>query len=171
VRTRQDGRGQAEGQPHVRNTPEGAGVRYISANLKFLQAIDTKTPPADKARLLGNVKTLCQELERFENDYRIVAFRLKIKTIAAEGGFARKITELRTFDDCYVRARYEADVMEEELKKYRDDPAKLPGIRKAGFANIIDALQRAIDFANRAGPTQRIPVEDVNERGDARPRT
>lgn len=144
--------------PTFRSTPEGAGVRFIYANLKFQQAAAEKAA-AVKARLLGDVKTICRELELFENDYRIVAFRLKIKAIAAEGGFARKIADLRSFDDCYIRARYEADLIDDKIREYKGNPEKIPEVRKQQFALIIDALQRALSFAK----TTRVPAQDVNE--------
>lgn len=148
--------------PTYRDTPEGAGVRYILANLRLREALAAKTPTL-KAQHLAEVKRLCQELERFENDYRLVAFRLKIKAIAAEGGFERKIADLRTFDDCYIRARYEADVMEQKVQEYKDSPDKIAEARKQQFTNITDALQRALDFAKRAAGTQRIPADEINE--------
>lgn len=150
--------------PTFRNTPEGCGVRYILANLKFRAAAQPKVTAQQKAALLTEAKGLCQDLEQFENDYRNVAFRLKIQIIKIEGGFDRKIDTLRTFDDAYIRARYEADVLETELKK-ATDAAKVEELKKEQFAKITDALTRALDLAKKAPPAvaAKIPINDVHE--------
>src|SRR4051794_38141768 len=84
--------------------------------------------------------------------------------IKVEGGFKQPTNTLRNFDDCFIRARYEADVLEGELKEAKD-PARAESLRKEQFGKIVDALNRALDIAQKAPPAARakIPPDDVNE--------
>ena len=56
-------------------------------------------------------------LTRTENDYSEKAHVLNIHVISAEGGFNKEIAKLANFEECLVRAEYEAVKSDEFARK------------------------------------------------------
>jgi hypothetical protein len=119
--------------PRFLKTPEGCGVTFLLAEILLEEANKPKNPQA--ANLVAEARQLLRELEQTENEFTDRARRLKIQAIMKQGGFTRKVQTLRTFEDCYVRAQYEAFKLSQEEKKDR---------RKAHIDNLVAALKRAL---------------------------
>ncbi|HJT76679.1 MAG TPA: hypothetical protein VJ739_05710, partial [Gemmataceae bacterium] len=98
----------------------------------------------------NEAKALCRQLEAVENEFQSDARVLKIHIIQREGGLKGKIATLPTFDDCYVRAQFEAMKMGEKDTKEED--------RKAHLKAAIEALSRSLELAKK----QKVPEVELN---------
>lgn len=132
------------------NTPEGCGVRYYLADVlaRLAGPMKEKGP---RTLQLNKARDLCRALTRFENDYSEKARVLSIRIIGAEGGFEKDIAKLTNFEDCLVRAEYEAVQIEEFAKKEAGKPEAVEKERKARVANAIEALRLGLDLAKKPG--------------------
>jgi hypothetical protein len=102
--------------PRMTNTPEGCGIRFLQAN-SVLEKAGAAKDAKDKAALLGQARRLLGALEATENDFTDRARRKKIQIILEQGAFAKKVADLPSFEDCYVRAQYEQYEMEKDADK------------------------------------------------------
>jgi hypothetical protein len=128
--------------PGYLKTPEGYGMRFLLAEMLAAKAEERKVP-AEKAADLDRARKLLAAVESTENDFSDRARRLKIVIIGKQGGFTRPVAELKTFDDCFVRAQYEIMQMGEDPKKIKD-PAELEKARKAHVKTLLEALDRGL---------------------------
>ncbi|HXG11497.1 MAG TPA: hypothetical protein VNK04_17210 [Gemmataceae bacterium] len=134
------------------NTPEGQGVMFQLAELYYQQAQEAKDP-ANRRRLYEQARELYRQLEQTDNDYTDRARDRKVRiTFLAQGGPSGDVTKFTTFEDCYVRAQYEAFKLNEDPKEIKD-AKELEKKRKERFATIITALDRALKLtaAGRGG--------------------
>jgi hypothetical protein len=141
-----------------KNTPEGCGVRYYLADSLARLAIPMKEK-GPRAAQLNKARDLCRDLTRFENDYSEKARVLGIRIIGAEGGFDKDIAKLATFEECLVRAEYEAAQIEEFAKKEAGKPEAVEKERKARIATATAALSRALELAGRPGA--KVPAAEL----------
>jgi hypothetical protein len=86
-------------------------------------------PTADNYR--QRARTLLREVENSENEFTERARQLKIATMERQGTFKVDIAKLNSFEDCYVRAQFEAMQLAKDQKKERID-------------TIIKVLQRGL---------------------------
>jgi tetratricopeptide (TPR) repeat protein len=125
-------------------TPEGVGVAFLFAQTKLAEAATNKKLDGITAdRLRVEARDLLREIESSENEFTDRARRLKIQTMAAQGLFKVPVANLRLFEDCYVRAQYEAMEMANEQKDVKN-PAEAEAKRKQRLDNITQALQRGL---------------------------
>jgi hypothetical protein len=139
--------------PRHQKGPEGCGVRYLLAEVCVDRARASKTQ-RDREADLERARNLLGPLEQSENDFTDRARRLKIVIIGEQGGFTRPVAELKTFDDCYVRAQYEALQMGEDARKAKD-AAELAKSRKERLAAVLGALDRALSMPEAKKPSQQ----------------
>jgi hypothetical protein len=139
------------------STPEGNHIRYLLAERLAGQgaAAALKGTPKQK-QLFTRAKNLCKDLEQTENEYTNDARIVKFKIINAEGGLSGDIAKLTTFDDCWIRAQWEAHQLDEALKDPKN-AGQHKEISDKHFKIILEALTRGLKLA---GP--KSPPEDVN---------
>jgi hypothetical protein len=135
-------------------TPEAHGVRYLRARYLLEQAEANKTP-AVQGPLLREARQLLGQIERTENDYTDRAKRLKLVAINKQGGFSKKVEALDSFEDCYVRAQYEAMQMGEDAKNTKLQGEELEKKRKAHVTTLIKALERGLKLPD----AKSFPIE------------
>lgn len=127
--------------PRFLNTPEGHGLTFLYAETLLEDAdVRDKTAPQVAAGNRALARTLLRELETSENEYTDRARRRKIEAMARQGLFKADLTKLRTFEDYYVRAQFEAIQLMQEQKEGKTDEAA----RKARIGNIVTALERGL---------------------------
>jgi hypothetical protein len=106
-------------------TPEGHGVTFLLAQTYLAEGERNKAVAATTSeaalKLLG-------ELEHSENEFTDRARRLKIQTLIRSGRMSVPIDKLTKFDECYIRAQYEAyqltiDPIEDRQKQLKALPA------------------------------------------------
>jgi hypothetical protein len=131
-------------------TPEGCGVRYYLAYVLFLQAGEAKDKDV-RTQYLKRARDLCADLTRSDNDYKDKARALAIDVIGAEGGFKKEISKLTTFDECLVRADYEAAQAQKLAAAESAKPEAVEKQRKTHIDNAVDALKLGLDYAGRPG--------------------
>src|SRR5262249_49772457 len=100
------------------------------------------------------------EVETSENEFTERARRLKIETIAKSGGFKVRIADLLTFEDCYVRAQYEAWMMGQELEKAKT-PQDAEAKRKARLDGVLAALRRGLALPEAKKLTDSLELNDA----------
>jgi tetratricopeptide (TPR) repeat protein len=139
--------------PRFHKTPEGFGVSFLLAEtlLQEAEAFDGKkgATQADKATANAyreRARALLDEVESSENEFTDRARRLKIQTIARQGLFKVPIAKLAKFEDCFIRAQYEAIQM-------RD--AKEEKQRKEHIDNILAALVKALKLVETMKPAEK----------------
>jgi hypothetical protein len=157
--------------PRHLSTSEGYGVRFLLAEILLVK---TEKPKPEE---LLQGRNLIREIEQTENDYTDRARTLKIQLIAKQGGFSKPITDLKSFEDCYVRAQYEIDQSvkaTEEMQKAKAELAALQGgkdeakikakekeiqtaekKRQTAQDNIVAALSRALESDEAKTKTSR----------------
>jgi hypothetical protein len=139
-------------------TPEGCGVRYYLADMLYRGPGKT-TGQAERKKQLDRAASLCRDLMRTDNDYAEKARLLSIHIVSAEGGFNKDIAKLTNFEECLVRAEYEAVRAEEFARKKDVKAADMANERKARIDNAILALKRAMEFA--AKPGAKVPATEL----------
>lgn len=166
------------------DTPEGQGVRFELANA-YLEAAKTlqgkaKTPPGPALQLYARAEKLFKPLADVENEYQHRA-RQNWSIIIFTTGESRsggKIEDFKNFEDCFIRAQYEAAMLERDekdnaaLRKKTLDglpvgtpPEKREAIakeldkkaregRKKREADLVKALTQALQVADSKVPQQ-----------------
>lgn len=136
---------------NYQNTPEGFGVRYelASACVERAQKLP-KSQPAQARALYLKAQKLYQALEQSENDYTETARQKKmgIVLMLSEERTRGDVTKLRDFEECYLRAQYEAAKLNRAEKELKDDKDKLEKQRDENYRNMIAALTRGLDLAD-----------------------
>jgi hypothetical protein len=137
--------------PGFARTPEGYGVRYLLADALMKKA-DKAPKGKPREDLLAEARKYLRDIEQTENDFTERAKRLKITLLAEEGGFNRKVEELKHFDDCYLRTQYEIIQMEKDAQTIKDDK-ELEKKRKERIGTIVAALERGLKLPEAKGKT------------------
>lgn len=137
------------------NTPEGLGVQYMLAKFLLEESEVPKLDTRTRDSIVGRARTYLSNIERTENEFTDRAKHLKIEAMAKQGTFKKPISNLRTFEDCYVRAQYEQMQIAEDIKQFKDTPSKADQERKKHINSIIEALQAALKKADaKTGPIE-----------------
>jgi hypothetical protein len=160
-----------EGQDWLRrypgyvNTPEGYGVRFELAHAYHRQAQAIKNPQAGTARLLyDRARRLYQALEQTENDYTERAREAKLGILfTVSGGPKGDVGQLKTFEECYVRAQYEAWQIREEARRDPPDPKREEKVKER-LQTVVAALSRGLSLP----PDAKAPPTPPHELLDAR---
>src|SRR5262249_25445406 len=128
------------------NTPEGQGVLWRLAEIYYQQANEAKDAKI-KPGLYSQAKELYRRLEQMDGDYSDRARDRKIRiTFIGEGGPVGDVAKFTTFEDCYVRAQYEAFKLDEDPKEIKD-AKELEKKRKERFRTIVASLSRGLQLA------------------------
>jgi tetratricopeptide (TPR) repeat protein len=130
--------------PRLWNTPEGYGVRFSLAKVHLAKTEDPKLPKEQVAKELEKARVLLRDLELSENEFSDRARRLKIDVVVKQGGFSKKIEQLKTFDECFLRAQFEIDQVSEDIKK--QPTAKPDDLRKVRIESALAALDRGLNL-------------------------
>jgi hypothetical protein len=130
--------------PRLTNSPEGCGVRWLVAKNTLERAAATKDAK-EKSALLVQARRLLTGLESTENDFSDRARRRKIQIIGEQGTFTKKVAELTTFEDCYVRAQYEQYELEKDADTFKDNKTQLEAKRKERTETIMAALAAGLE--------------------------
>jgi hypothetical protein len=137
------------------NTPEGLGVQYMLAKLLLEESEVPKLDVRTRENIVGRARMYLSNIEHTENEFTDRAKRLKIEAMAKQGTFKRPISNLRTFEDCYVRAQYEQMQIAEDVKQFKETPSKADQERKKRINSIVEALQAALKKADaKTGPIE-----------------
>jgi hypothetical protein len=145
-----EGRNWLAQYPGFAKTSEGYGLRYLLAETYAEHAKQVKVP-FEKSQALDQARRILHDVEATENDFTDRARRLKIVLIGQQGGFTKPVTELRTFDDCFVRAQYEAMEIAEDAKKLKGEDFDKQ--RKQRLATLLAALERALAMPEGKKPS------------------
>jgi hypothetical protein len=139
------------------NTPEGNHVRFLLAERLFGQGSDPALKGSPKQKqLFTRAKSLFKDIEQTENEYTNQARMLKLGVLEAEGGLEKDVSKLTNFDDCWLRAQWEAKQLGEALKDPKN-AGKHKEISDAHFKTIVEALNKGLKLVG-----QKTPPEDVN---------
>jgi hypothetical protein len=138
--------------PSYAHTPEGYGVRYLLAETLLNQAENPKTPKDQRDKDVVRARRYLREVEQTENDFTDRAKRLKLVAMFKQKAFSRPVKELKSFEDCFVRAQWEIMQIAEDAKKEKDRE-KLQAERKARVQTIIEALQLGLKQKDAKGST------------------
>jgi len=140
--------------PRYLRSPEGYGVRFVLAQVLLEKAEKAGLKPEVKTAALTGARKLLREVEQEENEYSDQAKRLKIGVIAKQGGFTKKITDLKSFEDCYVRAQFESIQMAEDANKIKDEKEleKKRNERIDTILTVLDLGLKQPDAKGKASP-------------------
>jgi hypothetical protein len=136
--------------PRYLKTPEGYGMRYLLAEVLIEQARASKDA-TEKTAMQAEARRYLQGIESTENDFSDRAKRLKIVLIGETGGFTRPVAELKTFDDCFVRAQYEIMQMGEDEKKLKGDELQKKTDKRIG--DVLAVLDLALKSPEAKKPS------------------
>jgi hypothetical protein len=125
--------------PRFLNTNEGYGVRYLLAELLLERTEKPKQAELEFGR------GLIREIEQTENEFTDRARTLKIRLIAKGGGFSKPISDLKSFEDCYIRAQYEI----EQLGKAHEELAKAQAELRSAAKDQREAKEKAVKDAEK----------------------
>lgn len=127
-------------------TPEAYGIRMLLAKsyIDQYRGKAVATNPQRKAELLSLARKQLTEIEQAENEYTDEARNLKISLMKEQGAFTKKVSELKSFEDCFIRAQYEISQLTAEESK-NTNPDELEKKRKEASANIIASLKQGLD--------------------------
>jgi hypothetical protein len=151
------------------NTPEGYGLKYLLAQT-YLATADTRTLE-DRVRnqYRNRARTLLRDIELNENEFSDRARRLKIQTMAAQGLFKRPLTALKTFEDYFIRAQFEAfqigqDVvadLQDQLKKIDAAETTATPEEKKDLASRKKQLQAELKQAQAPGGVEKLREQRI----------
>src|SRR5262249_16691081 len=129
-------------------TPEGCGVRYLLAAALFQLGEKEKNIAVRDSQYFRPARDLCRDLERTDNDFVTKAQEIKISIVRAEGGFDKAVKDLKNFDDCIVRAQYEAFQMSKDGDSIKD-PKQAEKKRQERLKTITTALTLGLELAKK----------------------
>ena len=135
--------------PNYLKTPEGYGLRYFLAKVYFQETQeDPKLTPANKNAYLKDARTLLRNVEASENDFTDRARQLKLQVIYKEqGGFTQKVENLKSFEDCYVRAQWELSEAAKDETNPKLTDAQREEKHKEHQAVVTESLERGLKLA------------------------
>ena len=146
------------------STQEASGVRMLVVQSILGQLSKLPKTPANETvrqNRYVQIRQLLREVERNDNEFADEARRLKIQILQEQGAFTRKVEDLKTFDDCFVRAQYENQQGEEESGKLTDPKASREASEKRRAVALV-ALTQALKIDAAAKGTAKALPEEVN---------
>jgi hypothetical protein len=147
--------------PKDRTSPESFGVRYLLARVDFELSLDPRYG-AQKAQNLSDARQWCKDLERTENDFALKSREIRFGIAELDGAFKKPIKGLADFDDCLLRAQYEAYQLSEDVKKAKD-PKQAEEARQKRLAAVIEALEEALDRDAKAQERKKALPQDLGQ--------
>jgi hypothetical protein len=136
-------------KPGYVKTPEGNGMRFLLAE-EYVAVAATDKDAGKRNANLNEARRYYRQVEESENDFTDRARRRKIEVIATQqGGFKEPVGQLRTFEDCYVRAQYEM-MQEAKDEKAAKTPEEAEKARKDHGTVVTAALERGLKLARDA---------------------
>ena len=162
-------------QSDFRNFREPQGDDSLRLGLRMLQAEATydqskaitakdATAATTKNKLLAEARSYLRELEQGDHEFTDPARNLKIQIVRDQGVFQRKLEQLNSFEDCFIRAQFEAMEMERDPSREKD-ASKLKSLREQRSKLIIDSLIKGLDLDLKSAPALKATAW---ERGNAR---
>ncbi len=162
-------------QLDFRTFREPQGDDSLRLGLKFLQAQATydlaraipgkdATSATQKAKILAEARGFIRELEQGDHEFSDPSRNLKIQIVRDQGLFQRKLEQLNTFEDCFIRAQFEALEIDQDPAREKD-ATKLKELRDKRIKLIQDALVKGIDLDAKAVLSQKATPW---ERGNAK---
>ncbi|HZT81716.1 MAG TPA: hypothetical protein VFA26_15925 [Gemmataceae bacterium] len=136
-------------------TPEGCAVRFRLAQA-YVEQANQKQFARERPRLYELAKEQYQHLEQTDNEYTDRARAEKVRIIfQASGKEKASVNSYTTFDQCYVRAQWEAMQIGEDAKKIKE-PDKFAEARKAHLGTVIASLDKGLRLAEggRSKPSE-----------------
>jgi hypothetical protein len=127
--------------PSYGRTPEGYGIRFLLAEILLRDSENPKLDNRKRGNMIALARKHLRVIEQTENDFTDRAKNLKIAAMSKQGTFKVAIANLKTFEDCFVRAQYEQVQIGEDAKKYKDDKEKAESARKGHITAVIEALR------------------------------
>lgn len=127
-------------------TPEGYGIRMLLAKsyIEQYRGKAVATNPQRKAELLSLARKQLTEIEQAENEFTDEARNLKISLMKEQGAFSKKVSDLKSFEDCFTRAQYEiSQIVAEEAKN--TNPDDLEKKRKGHVETVIASLKQGLE--------------------------
>lgn len=150
------------------NTPEGYGIRYLLAQvyLEMAEDANSKLSAAQRTKLLDEARKQVRSVAKTENEFNERAKRLNVQVMFLQKAFDRPIKDLKDFEDCFYRARWELQQLREDEKKLQGDAFEKQ--RKLHVTAVIEALERGLQTdevkkALAAGGS-KIPLDVNNAR-------
>jgi len=142
--------------PAYRNTAQGQAVRFELAQAQVAEAQGLKGDAATK--LLGPAQKELALLAASDSELAPQARELHL-TLSVARVKDLPLAKIATFDDCYLKARYEMVLLQKVAGKLDKTSgaarAKLEEERKAHLKNILTALQQALRLADdKTSPPQ-----------------
>ena len=127
-------------------TPEGYGIRMLLAKsyIEQYRGKAVATNPQRKAELLTLARKQLTEIEQAENEYTDEARNLKISLMKEQGAFTKKVSDLKSFEDCFTRAQYEISLIVAEEAK-NTNPDDLEKKRKGHAETVIASLKQGLE--------------------------
>jgi hypothetical protein len=98
-----------------KNTPEGCAIRYLRADT-LLAKSDAVKDDKIKREMLDEASQLFHDLEHSDSEYTDRAAMRRLLVIDRQGGFTKNVGELASFDDCFVRSKFELYEIGEDAK-------------------------------------------------------
>ncbi len=127
-------------------TPEGVGLTFLLAQTLLAEAdANKKLDGITVSRYRLDAQALLREVEGSENEFTERARRLKITAMLKRGLLKGDVKTLANFEECFVRAQYEAMQLAQEQKEAKT-PDEAEKKRKARIDTILAALQRGLSL-------------------------
>jgi len=127
-------------------TPEGYGIRMMLAKsyIEQYRGKAVAANPQRKAELLTLARKQLTEIEQAENEFTDEARNLKISLMKEQGAFSKKVSDLKSFEDCFTRAQYEiSQIVNGEAKNINPDDFEKK--RKGHAETVIASLKQALE--------------------------
>jgi tetratricopeptide (TPR) repeat protein len=131
--------------PNYRKTPEGYGVAYLLAGIYYERAFSGKLAKGQTDVFLARARDLLRGIESTENEFTDRARRMKIEIIGKQGAFSKKVEELKTFEDCFIRSQYELVQLNKDATEIKEEK-KFEEKRKERIVTITAALKRGLEL-------------------------
>jgi len=132
--------------PRFLKTPEGCGMTFLLAEVLLSEANRPKQATLTASQYRDRAIALLRELESSENEFTERAKRLKLQAMYQQGVFKVPIAKLNTFEQCYVRAQYEAYEMSQDAEKLKGDAKAIEAKRTERINTILEVLKRGLSM-------------------------
>jgi hypothetical protein len=137
-----DARAWLKAYPRHANSPEGYAVRFELANalLKEAQGISKDANSPKAAALYTQAQKELAALAASDSDYTEKAAQLNLALSFQKMGPKTPVADLKDFDQCYLKARYEVSKMEEAAARQE--------ARQQHLRTAIAAFRRGLQLAD-----------------------
>ncbi len=134
------------------------GLKMLQAQATYDQARALPSRDSagtgERARQLAAARLILREMEQGDHEFSEAVRKLKILIVRDQGVFQKKLEALNSFEDCYIRAQFEALELEQDALREKD-PAKLKQFRDDRIKLIVDAITKGLELDQRAPAAAR----------------